>query len=168
MPATTINWNLSGNTYVHAQLGDDFNGTGAADRPFRSLYRACVKGGTIIAAGIFSELVVYGSNLSITADSFGAAIFDGARLTGVGGAVNNHSGVAGDDTTGYHIYNHFIYNFIYVRSRVPVGYVGVGYNASGSNTLIYVGGGSLLVDSFTTQGNGNGHNFAFIYPKFNQ
>ena len=166
MPATTLNWNLSGNTYVHAQLGDDFNGTGAADRPFRSLYRACVKGGTIIAAGIFSELVVYGSNLSITADSFGAAIFDGARLTGVGGAVNNHTNTAGDDTTGYHIYNHYIYNFIYLRSRVPVGYVGVGYNY-GSSYPYNVGGGSLLVDSFTSTANSNGHNCAFIYPKFN-
>ena len=58
MAATSISWNTSGNTYVHAQLGDDFNGTGSADRPFRSLYRACVKGGTIVAAGIFSELVV--------------------------------------------------------------------------------------------------------------
>ena len=50
MPATTLNWNSSGNTYVHAQLGDDFNGTGEANRPFRSLYRACVKGGTIVAS----------------------------------------------------------------------------------------------------------------------
>ena len=164
MAATTITWNTTGNTYVHAQLGDDFNGTGEANRPFRSLYRACVKGGTIVAAGIFSELVVYGSNLSINADSFGAAIFDGARLTGVGGAVNNHSGVAGNDSEGFVIYNHYIYNFIYLRSRVPVGCVGVGYN---NGIYIHVGGGSLLVDSFTTQGNGNGHHCAFIYPKFN-
>jgi len=167
MPATTLRWNLSGQTYVHAQLGDDFNGTGAADRPFRSLYRACVKGGTIIAAGIFSELVVYGSQLSIYADSFGAAIFDGARMTGVGGAVHNHSGIAGDDSEGFVIYNHYIYNFIYLRSRVPVGYVGVGYHVSGNGYFYFVGGGSLLVDSFTTQANGNGHNCAFIYPKFN-
>ena len=150
MAATSISWNTSGQTYVHAQLGDDFNGTGSADRPFRSLYRACVKGGTIVAAGIFSELVVYSSNLSITADSFGAAIFDGARLTGVGGAVNNHSNVAGDDSEGFVIYNHYIYNFIYLRSRVPVGFVGVGYISLGSGGV--VGGGSLLVDSFTTQG----------------
>lgn len=141
MAATTITWNTTGNTYVHAQLGDDFNGTGEANRPFRSLYRACVKGGTIVAAGIFSELVVYGSNLSIYADSFGAAIFDGARLTGVGGAVNNHSGVAGDDSVGYDIYNHYIYNFIYLRSRVPVGYVGVGNNNNSNNNN--VGGSSL-------------------------
>ena len=165
MAATTITWNTTGNTYVHAQLGDDFNGTGEANRPFRSLYRACVKGGTIVAAGIFSELVVYGSNLSINADSFGAAIFDGARLTGVGGAVNNHSGVAGNDSEGFVIYNHYIYNFIYLRSRVPVGFVGVG--GPGGIDGFSVGGGSLLVDSFTTQGNGNGHHCAFIYPKFN-
>ena len=165
MAATSISWNTSGQTYVHAQLGDDFNGTGSADRPFRSLFRACVKGGSIVGAGIFSELVVYSSNLTITADSFGAAIFDGARLTGVGGAVNNHSNVAGDDSEGFVIYNHHIYNFIYLRSRVPVGYVGVGY--FNSKSILLVGGGSLLVDSFTTQGNGNGHNCAFIYPKFN-
>ena len=165
MAATTFTWTTTGQTYVHAQLGDDFNGTGAADRPFRSLYRACVKGGSIVAAGIFSELVVYGSNLSITADTFGAAIFDGARLTGVGGAVHNHAGIAGDDSVGYDIYNHYINNFIYLRSRVPVGYVGVGNNVN--SDFYYVGGGSLLVDSFTTQGNGNGHHCAFIYPKLN-
>ena len=141
MAATSISWNTSGQTYVHAQLGDDFNGTGSADRPFRSLFRACVKGGSIVGAGIFSELVVYSGNLTITADSFGAAIFDGARLTGVGGAVNNHSNVAGDDSEGFVIYNHYIYNFIYLRSRVPVGYVGVGNNNNSNNNN--VGGSSL-------------------------
>ena len=165
MPATTISWNTSGNTYVHAQLGDDFNGTGEANRPFRSLYRACVKGGTIVAAGIFSEMVPsVNDGINIYADSFGAAIFDGARLTGMGGAVHNHANTAGDDANGFHIYNKYIYNFIYLRSRVPVGCVGVGYgNISG---ILSVGGGSLLVDSFTSTGNGNGHNCAFIYPKF--
>lgn len=168
MPATTLNWNSSGNTYVHAQLGDDFNGTGEANRPFRSLYRACVKGGTIIAAGIFSEMVPsVNDGINIYADSFGAAIFDGKRLTGLGGAVHNHANIAGDNSQGYDIYNKFIQNFIYLRSRVPVGAVGVGNAGNGSGYGIGVGGGSLLVDSFTSTGNGNGHNCAFIYPKFN-
>lgn len=167
MAATTITWNTTGNTYVHAQLGDDFNGTGDANRPFRSLYRACVKGGTIVAAGIFSEMIPsVNDGINIYADSFGAAIFDGARLTGMGGAVHNHANTPGDDTNGFHIYNKFIYNFIYLRSRVPLGCVGVGFYPGGY-IHAYVGGGSLLVDSFTTQGNGNGHNCAFIYPKFN-
>lgn len=167
MATTTINWNLSGQTYVHAQLGDDFNGTGTKDRPFQTLYRGARKGGTIIAMGLFSELVPsVNDSIAIYADSFGAAIFDGGRTTGLGGAVHNHANTVGDDTTGFHIYYKYIYNFIYLRSRVPVGSVGVGYNLS-SRSNGFVGGGSLLVDSFNTCSVMNGHNCAFIYPKCN-
>ena len=81
MATTTINWNLSGNKYVHAQLGDDLNGTGTKDRPYQSLYRALTDGGTIIAMGIFSENLEMWKNVEIRADSFGAAIFDGKRLS---------------------------------------------------------------------------------------
>lgn len=166
MPTTTIKWNTTGgSTYVHAQLGDDLNGTGAADRPFQSLYKAAVKDGTIIAMGMFSENLSLVKGLSIKADSFGAAIFDGKRLTGVGGAVNNHSKQAGDDSAGYHINGEFIYNFIYLRSRVPVGCAGVGTNYS--NPGYYAGGGSLLVDSACRSSVMNGHNCAWIYPKLN-
>ena len=165
MATTTIKWNTTGNTYVHAQLGDDLNGTGEANRPFQSLYRAAVKGGSIVAMGIFSENLELWKFLSITADSFGAAIFDGKRLTGMGGAVHNHSKQAGDDSQGYEISGEYIYNFIYLRSRVPVGYAGVGYYVSGG--LNYVGGGSLLVDSASCMSICNGDNCAWIYPKLN-
>lgn len=165
MASTTINWNLTAQTYVHTLLGDDFNGTGSKDRPFKSLYRACVKGGSIAVIGKVSEMIPsVNDNLAIYADSFGAAWFDGCRLTGMGGAVNNHAGVAGSDTDGYHIYCKQIVNFMYFRSSVPVGFVGVGSNNFGGAN---VGGGSLLVDSFAIYGTGSGNNCAFIYPKFN-
>lgn len=164
MATTTINWNLSGNKYVHAQLGDDLNGTGTKDRPYQSLYRALTDGGTIIAMGIFSENLEMWKNVEIRADSFGAAIFDGKRLSGVGGAVHNHSKQAGDDTVGYEISGERIYNFVYVRSRVPVGFAGVG---GLSYDYGYAGGGSLLVDSASLMSICNGHNCAWIYPKLN-
>lgn len=168
MATTTIKWNLTAQTYVHTILGDDFNGTGTKDKPFQSLYRGVVKGGTIAVIGPISEMIPsLNDGIAIYADSFGAAWFDGKRLTGRGGAVSNGSNVAGDDEEGYHIYYKYIYNMIYLRSCVPVGVVGVGYSSGGNYGSYYVGGGSLLVDSFTTYATGSGHHCAFIYPKLN-
>lgn len=164
MPTTTIKWNRTGQTYVHSIIGDDFNGNGSKDRPFQSWYRAVVKGGTIIAIGPTNEFIPsLNDNIAIYADSPGAAWYDGERKTGVGGAVSNHAGIEGDNESGNHIYGKQIYDMLYLRSRVPVGYGGVGSDISGAA----VGGGSLLVDSFAFYGTGSGNHCAFIYPKFN-
>ena len=67
--------------YVDANTGDDINGDGTMQNPFRSLGRA-TRGTTnknIVCRGVFSEDLAdaWHTNLNIYGDYLGAAIFDG-------------------------------------------------------------------------------------------
>lgn len=69
----------SGYCYVDANTGDDINGDGTMQNPFRSLGRA-TRGTTkddIVCRGVFSEDLADGWPKTVWADYFGAAFFDG-------------------------------------------------------------------------------------------
>ena len=73
-------WNTSGSKYVDSLFGDDTNGEGTKEKPYKTLGRAWADGepATIVCRGFFSEQMTTGKHTtSIKGDYYGAAIYDG-------------------------------------------------------------------------------------------
>ena len=87
-------WRTRNNSarYVDSDTGDDLYGDGTMQKPFQSLGRAwrgeLPRPSTIICRGYFSEDMADGdhnNNISIDADYYGAAVFDGANAYTISG-----------------------------------------------------------------------------------